>query len=63
MPGGQTGAGKRDYFARKMTAQLVERLPQSGSPCQTFKGMTDQILAWQTDRLLELETQRDKHVV
>jgi DNA ligase-1 len=26
---------------------------------KTFKGMTDEVLAWQTDRLQELETARD----
>src|SRR5262249_39360250 len=30
---------------------------------KTFKGMTDQMLAWQTDRLLALETASDGHVV
>jgi DNA ligase-1 len=30
---------------------------------KTFKGMTDEMLAWQTARLLELETRRDAHVV
>lgn len=30
---------------------------------KTFKGMTDQMLAWQTQRFLELETRRDGHVV
>jgi DNA ligase-1 len=30
---------------------------------KTFKGMTDEMLAWQTGRLLELETSRDGHVV
>ena len=30
---------------------------------KTFKGMTDEMLAWQTERLLELETQRDAHTV
>ena len=30
---------------------------------KTFKGMTDEILEWQTTRLLELETSRDDHVV
>jgi DNA ligase-1 len=30
---------------------------------KTFKGMTDEILAWQTQRLLELETTRDSHTV
>ena len=30
---------------------------------KTFKGMTDEMLAWQTERLLELETHRDAHTV
>ena len=30
---------------------------------KTFKGMTDKILAWQTERFLELETHREGHVV
>jgi DNA ligase-1 len=30
---------------------------------KTFKGMTDEVLAWQTERFLELETRREGHVV
>jgi DNA ligase-1 len=30
---------------------------------KTFKGMTDEMLRWQTARLLELEVARDRHVV
>jgi DNA ligase-1 len=30
---------------------------------KTFKGMTDELLAWQTERLLALETASDGHVV
>jgi DNA ligase-1 len=30
---------------------------------KTFKGMTDEMLAWQTARLQELETARDGHTV
>jgi DNA ligase-1 len=30
---------------------------------KTFKGMTDDMLEWQTRRFLELETARDGHVV
>jgi DNA ligase-1 len=30
---------------------------------KTFKGMTDELLAWQTERLLELETGRDAYTV
>jgi DNA ligase-1 len=30
---------------------------------KTFKGMTDEMLEWQTNRFLELETSRSGHVV
>ena len=30
---------------------------------KTFKGMTDEMLAWQTERLLQLETRRDAYTV
>jgi DNA ligase-1 len=30
---------------------------------KTFKGMTDRMLAWQTERLLELEISRDSYTV
>jgi DNA ligase-1 len=30
---------------------------------KTFKGLTDELLAWQTERFLELETRREGHVV
>jgi DNA ligase 1 len=30
---------------------------------KTFKGMTDEMLRWQTERFLALETHRDGHVV
>jgi DNA ligase-1 len=30
---------------------------------KTFKGMTDEVLAWQTERFLGLETHREGHVV
>jgi DNA ligase-1 len=30
---------------------------------KTFKGMTDEMLSWQTERFLSLETHRDGHVV
>jgi len=30
---------------------------------KTFKGLTDQMLQWQTERLLELEDRRERHVV
>jgi ATP-dependent DNA ligase len=30
---------------------------------ESFKGLSDEVLAWQTERLLELETHRDGHTV
>ncbi|UYM07205.1 ATP-dependent DNA ligase [Solicola gregarius] len=30
---------------------------------KTFKGMTDEMLTWQTERFLELEESRDRHIV
>jgi DNA ligase-1 len=30
---------------------------------KTFKGLTDEMLAWQTERFLELEERRSGHVV
>jgi DNA ligase-1 len=30
---------------------------------KTFKGLSDELLAWQTKRLLELETTRDSYTV
>jgi DNA ligase 1 len=45
---------------------LGARDPESGGFVmlgKTFKGMTDAILAWQTERLLELATEREGHVV
>jgi DNA ligase-1 len=30
---------------------------------KTFKGLTDAMLAWQTERLLELQVSADRHVV
>lgn len=30
---------------------------------KTFKGMTDEMLAWQTQRFLELESGRDRYTV
>jgi len=30
---------------------------------KTFKGMTDEMLTWQTERFLDLETRRDAHTV
>src|SRR5439155_11351935 len=45
---------------------LGARDPESGGFVmlgKTFKGLTDQMLHWQTAHLLELETRREGHVV
>jgi DNA ligase-1 len=58
------GHGRRR--GRLSNLHLGARDPASGGFVmlgKTFKGMTDAMLAWQTERLLELETDRDGHVV
>ena len=44
---------------------LGARDPQNGFVMlgKTFKGLTDEMLAWQTERFLELETSRDDYTV
>ena len=54
------GHGRRRGWLSNL--HLGARDPQTGSPVmlgKTFKGMTDQTLAWQTERLLEIETHRE----
>lgn len=49
-----------------MNIHLGARDPASGEFVmlgKTFKGMTDEMLEWQTSRFLELETHRAGHVV
>ena len=58
------GHGRRQKWLSNL--HLGARDPQSGRFImlgKTFKGMTDQMLAWQTNRLLELETNRDTYTV
>ena len=58
------GHGRRT--GRLSNIHLGARDPESGGFVmlgKTFKGMTDEMLAWQTERLLELETRREGHVV
>jgi DNA ligase-1 len=58
------GSGRRR--GRLSNIHLGARDPASGGFVmlgKTFKGMTDDMLAWQTERFLELETGRDGHVV
>jgi DNA ligase-1 len=58
------GHGRRHGWLSNL--HLGARDPETGGFVmlgKTFKGMTDEMLAWQTERLLELETGRDGHVV
>jgi len=58
------GHGRRQ--GKLSNLHLGARDPESGGFVmlgKTFKGLTDEILAWQTDRLLGLATTREGHVV
>jgi DNA ligase-1 len=58
------GHGRRSGWLSNL--HLGARDPASGGFVmlgKTFKGMTDEMLAWQTERLLELETARDRLTV
>jgi len=58
------GSGRRRGWLSNI--HLGARDPETGDLVmlgKTFKGMTDEMLAWQTERFLELETHRDGHVV
>jgi ATP-dependent DNA ligase I len=58
------GHGRRRGWLSNL--HLGARDPASGGFVmlgKTFKGMTDEMLAWQTERLLELETARDRATV
>jgi DNA ligase-1 len=58
------GSGRRTGTLSNI--HLGARKPQDGSFVmlgKTFKGMTDEMLSWQTQRFLELETSRAGHVV
>jgi DNA ligase-1 len=58
------GHGRRQGLLSNL--HLGARDPATGGFAmlgKTFKGLTDEMLAWQTERLLALETGRDGHVV
>ena len=58
------GSGRRRGWLSNL--HLGARDPASGGFVmlgKTFKGLTDEMLAWQTQRLLELEIGREGHVV
>ena len=58
------GSGRRKGWLSNL--HLGARNPKDGTFVmlgKTFKGLTDRMLAWQTERLLELEIGRDDYVV
>lgn len=57
------GHGRRTGYLSNL--HLGARDPDGGFVMlgKTFKGMTDSMLAWQTEKLLELEERRDAHTV
>ncbi len=58
------GSGRRQGWLSNI--HLGARDPSTGGFVmlgKTFKGMTDEMLTWQTERFLELETGREGHVV
>jgi ATP-dependent DNA ligase I len=58
------GHGRRT--GKLSNLHLGARDPENGGHVmlgKTFKGMTDEMLAWQTEHLLGLETRREGHVV
>jgi len=58
------GHGRRQGWLSNL--HLGARDPATGGFVmlgKTFKGMTDEMLAWQTERFLELETNRDAYTV
>jgi DNA ligase-1 len=62
--GVEWGSGRRRGWLSNL--HLGARDPQSGGFVmlgKTFKGLTDSVLQWQTERFLELETHREGHVV
>ena len=58
------GSGRRQGWLSNL--HLGARDPESGRFVmlgKTFKGLTDQMLTWQTEKLLSLEVQRDQYTV
>src|SRR5262245_2018825 len=58
------GSGRRKGWLSNLHLGALD--PGSGTFVmlgKTFKGMTDRMLAWQTERLLALETSREGHIV
>ncbi len=62
--GAEWGSGRRKGSLSNLhLGVLNEDTGQYVMLGKTFKGMTDEMLAWQTERLLGLETHRDRYTV
>ncbi len=62
--GVEWGSGRRKGWLSNIHLGALD--PEDGRPVmvgKTFKGLTDEVLRWQTERFLELETDRSGHVV
>ena len=62
--GVEWGSGRRRGWLSNIHLGALD--PGTGEPVmvgKTFKGMTDEMLAWQTERFQELETSRSGHTV
>ncbi len=62
--GVEWGSGRRKGWLSNI--HMGARDPETGDLVmvgKTFKGLTDEMLAWQTERFLSLETERDGHIV
>ncbi|NNJ46584.1 MAG: ATP-dependent DNA ligase [Acidimicrobiia bacterium] len=61
--GVEWGSGRRQGWLSNL--HLGARDPAGGFVMlgKTFKGLTDELLAWQTERFLALETHREGHIV
>ena len=59
------GSGRRHGWLSNIHLGARDESAESGFVMlgKTFKGMTDEMLAWQTERFLGLEVTRDAHVV
>jgi len=59
------GSGRREGWLSNLHLGARDESSPTGFVMlgKTFKGLTDELLAWQTARFLELETHREGHVV
>ena len=59
------GSGRREGWLSNIHLGVRDSSAPTGFTMlgKTFKGMTDEMLIWQTERFLALETHREGHVV